>query len=111
METTITVAILAVAVGGLIAAVGVVGGFSTHQSGPVRTAAILRADQVLRIAQDAWKYGSPGASPSGTWQTTVSLAAPNAGPTTVPVTVTSSVDTGKRCDTSVILKCRARCAN
>ena len=52
---------------------------------------MLLAEQTLRVAQDAWKYGSPGMAPSGTRQTAVPLNIPGAGPTTAPVSVTTSI--------------------
>lgn len=91
VETLIAVAVVALAIGGFVLAMGAFGRFSTHQAGPVRTAAMQLAEQTLRVAQDSWKYASPGTAPSGTWQTTVPLAVPSALPTTVPVTVTASV--------------------
>lgn len=37
----------------------------TQTGGPNRRAALAFARQTLRVAQDAWKYGSPGAAPAG----------------------------------------------
>ncbi len=91
LETLITAAVVCVAVGGLISAMGVFSRFSTHQAGPVRAASLLLAEQTLRVAQDVWKYGSPGAAPSGNWQTTVPLDVPGAAATSAPVSVTTSI--------------------
>jgi len=91
IETLIAVAVVAIAVGGLVLALGTFGRFSTHQAGPVRSAAMQLAEQTLRVAQDAWKYATPGTAPSGRWQTTVPVSVPSSAPTTVPVTVTAAV--------------------
>jgi prepilin-type N-terminal cleavage/methylation domain-containing protein len=91
IETMIATAVVAIAIGGLVLAMAGFGRFSTHQAGPVRSAAMQLAEQTLRVAQDAWKYGSPGNAPSGSWQTAVPLAIPGSGATTAPVTVTASI--------------------
>ena len=91
IETLVAVALVTIAVAGSILSMGAFGRFSTHQAGPVRSAAMLLAEQTLRVAQDAWKYGSPGMAPSGTWQTAVPLHIPGASPTTAPVSVTTSI--------------------
>src|SRR5579884_582711 len=91
IETLVALAVVAVAVGALVAAMGAFGRFATHQAGPVRSAAMLLAEQTLRVAQDAWKYGSPGTAPSGTWQTAVPLNLPGGISTTAPVSVTASI--------------------
>lgn len=53
-------------------------------------AALSIAQQELRIAQNAWKYGSPGAAPSGS-QT---IALPLSAATTAPATITTTVSAG-----------------
>jgi prepilin-type N-terminal cleavage/methylation domain-containing protein len=90
IESTVAIAIVSVAIA-LPFAMSGFARFATHQAGPVRTAAMVLAEQTLRIAEDAWKYGSPGESPAGSMQTTVPLLIPNAAPTTAPVTLRTSV--------------------
>jgi hypothetical protein len=95
IEVLVAIAVVAVALGAAIGAIGAFGRATTHQAGPIRSAAMLLAEQTLRVAQDAWKYGSPGTSPSGSWSTTVPLNLPNGVSTTAPVTVTTTTsDTG-----------------
>lgn len=87
----LVVAVVAIATGAWLSASGAFGRFSTHQASPVRSAAQVLAEQTLRVAQDAWKYGSPGSLPSGTWPTSVPLNAPDAAPSSAPVTVIANV--------------------
>jgi len=91
IESTVAVAIVSVAISSLIFVIGAFGRFSAHQSGPVHSAAIVLAQQTLRIAENAWKYGSPGNSPAGSIQTTVPVLTPNSAATTVPVTLRTNV--------------------
>jgi prepilin-type N-terminal cleavage/methylation domain-containing protein len=91
IESVVGVAVAGIAVGALAYAVGGFGRFATHQTGPVRAAASALAEQTLRTAEDAWKYGSPGTSPSGSIETTLPLVPPGGVPTGVPVTVTTAV--------------------
>jgi prepilin-type N-terminal cleavage/methylation domain-containing protein len=91
IETLVAVAIVTLAIGGLIAAMGVFARFSTHQVGPVHSAATLQAEQLLRVVQDAWKYGSPGAAPVGAWQATLPLNLPSGGATSAPASVSTSI--------------------
>ena len=91
IETLVAVALAGVGVAGVLLTMGAFARFSTHQAGPVRSAAMLLAEQTLRIAQDAWKYGSPGTAPSGSWQTNVPLNFPGVGSTSAPVTVSANV--------------------
>lgn len=87
LESTIAVAIIAVAASALLFAMGETGRFSSHQAGPVRSAATVLAEQTLRVAQDAWKYGTPGTSPAGSVQTSVPILIPNNTATTAPVSL------------------------
>jgi len=66
LEAAVAAAIVATAIGGVLFAVIAVGKYSAQQAGPARTAALLLAQQTLRVAIDAWKYGSPGNAPAGT---------------------------------------------
>lgn len=90
IESVVAAAVAAAAVGALACAMGEFGRFSSHQAGPVRESATALAEQTLRVASDAWKYGSPGGSPSGTAQTALSLVTPQ-GIKEVPVSVTTSL--------------------
>jgi prepilin-type N-terminal cleavage/methylation domain-containing protein len=67
IEAVIAAAIAAVAAGAWLSATNAFGRFAANQASPARSAALLLAEQTLRVAQDAWKYGSPGNAPSGTW--------------------------------------------
>lgn len=59
-------AILAIAAGAALSAIATFGKYVAQQDSPQRKAALLLAQQTLRIAQNAWKYGSPGSAPTGT---------------------------------------------
>lgn len=91
VEAAVAFAVLAVAAGGALFGISSFGRFATHQPGPVRTAALGLAEQTLRVAQDAWKYGSPGTAPSGTQTIDVPIAIPNNAATSAPVTLTVTV--------------------
>lgn len=105
LEAILAVAIVAVAAGAWLSASSAFARFSTHQASPVRSAAQTLAEQTLRVAQDAWKYGSPGTAPSGSWQTAVALNAPGAPPTSAPVTVTANLaSSGETADITVTVK-------
>lgn len=78
--------------------------FDAHAAGPNRTAARVLAEQTLRIAEDAWKYGAIGNAPSGTWSTTLRI--PNAGsatPASIPVTITSALANANATSTSIAI--------
>lgn len=91
IEAVLAVAILAVAMTAFTVAMGEFGKFSTSQAGPVRTAAMLLAEQTLRVAEDAWKYGAAGNAPEGSLATRVPLVLPGARATTAPLTVTTAL--------------------
>lgn len=104
LEAVLAAAIVALATGAWLSASSAFARFSTHQASPVRSAAQALAEQTLRVAQDAWKYGSPGTVPSGSWQTGVALNAPGAA-AAAPVTVTASVaSSGQTADITVIVR-------
>ncbi|HEY9180048.1 MAG TPA: prepilin-type N-terminal cleavage/methylation domain-containing protein [Candidatus Baltobacteraceae bacterium] len=90
LETTIAAALLAIAAGGALFALSSFGAHIAQQGGPARMAALVAAQQTLRIAQDAWKYGSPGSAPSGS-QT---IALPLSTQTTAPALLTTTVSAG-----------------
>jgi type II secretory pathway pseudopilin PulG len=88
VETAVAAAILALAIGAALYAVGGFGKYVAQQGGPARTAALIAAQQTLRVAQNAWKYGSPGSAPAGSQSITLPLSTT----TTAPATLTTSVD-------------------
>lgn len=90
IETAVAAGILAVAVGGALFAIAQFGKFVRQQGGPARTAALIRAQQTLHIAQNAWKYGSPGTAPSGTQ--IIALAYNKTA--TEPATITTAIAGG-----------------
>ncbi len=81
VEAIAVTAIVAAGAGVLILALSSVTKFASHAAGPNRVAASLFAEQTLRTAENAWKYGPPGNAPSGTLETAI--------PT--PVTVVSTI--------------------
>lgn len=87
IETVVAAAIIAVAVGGALFAIASFGKYVREQGGPSRLAALIAAQQTLRIAQNAWKYGSLGSAPAGSQNIMLSL---NSG-TMQPATVTTRV--------------------
>lgn len=87
VETVIAAGIVAVAVGGVLLALTAVGKYVRRQGGPARMAALVSAQQTLRIAQNAWKYGSPGGAPAGS----ETIALPINAATTAPATITTAV--------------------
>lgn len=66
IETLVATAIVTLVVGSALFALATFGKYAAHQGGKARTAALSLAQQTLRDAQNAWKYGSPGVAPSGT---------------------------------------------
>lgn len=87
METAVAAGIVAIALGGALFALAQFGKYVRGQAGPARTAALVAAQQTLRLAQNAWKYGSPGSAPSGTQ--TIALAY-NKG-ASAPATITTAI--------------------
>lgn len=87
VETVVAAAIVVIAAGGALYAIASFGKFTRYQDSPARAAALVTARQTLRIAQDAWKYGSPGSAPSGSQ----SIALPLNSATTAPASVTTSI--------------------
>lgn len=89
LETLLATAILAAAAVGLFGALAAIGRAGAHAAGPRRQAATNFAEQTMRTAADAWKYGSAGAAPSGTFATSLPLPLPSSTPTTMPVQVSA----------------------
>jgi Tfp pilus assembly protein PilV len=92
VEVAFAAAVISIGVGGVLGAMGVFARFAAHPDGPVRSAAALLAEQTLRVAQDAYKYGSPDLPSDTVWQTNVTVAGADATPTSVPVTVRTHVE-------------------
>ncbi len=88
IESLAAAAIVTLAVVAFAGALGGFGRYASHQASPVRTAASALAEQTLRVAADAWKYGSPGTAPAGSFATSVPVVTPDGGPTGEPVGVT-----------------------
>lgn len=91
VEAAIASVIAAIALGGLLFASAAAARFGTHQTiAPAATASQRYAQDILRTAEDAWKYAAPGAPVpqlSGHWNASVPVAYPGAAPTSIPVTV------------------------
>lgn len=105
IESVVATAIVAIAAGALFLSIGGFGRFSSHQSGPVRTAATLLAEQTLRLARNAWKYGSPGSAPAGSFATSLPVLMPGRTPTSAPVTVVTAVSmAGSSADVRVTVR-------
>ena len=98
VEAAVASVVAAIALGGLLFASAAAARFATHQVPAVRVACGELARQILRTAEDSWKYASaaePAPQPSGTWTTSVPFAVPGASATSEPVTVdlTTTVET------------------
>lgn len=83
VEVALAAGIVAIGVGGALFAIAAFGKYVAQQAGPARSAALISAQQTLRVAQDAWKYGSPGSAPAGTEATTLPLSAATSAPATI----------------------------
>lgn len=90
VETAVAAAILAIAVGTALWATAAFAKHVAQQGGPARMAALVTAQQTLRVAQDAWKYGSPGSAPSGSQQIALALRADTSEPATLTTSVSGS---------------------
>jgi prepilin-type N-terminal cleavage/methylation domain-containing protein len=102
LESAIAAAIICLAAGALLSAMAEFGRFSSHQAGPVRAAATLLAEQTLRVAENAWKYGSPGDAPVGTIETTVPVLGPN-GATSAPVSVQTQISSASPASAQIVV--------
>lgn len=87
IETALAAAIIVVAVGGALFAIASFGKHLREQGGPEHVAALIAAQQTLRIAQDAWKYGSPGSAPAGSQSVSLPLNKATAQPATITTTI------------------------
>lgn len=90
VETAVAAGIIAIALGGTLFALAQFGRYVRQQGGPARTAALVAAQQTLRVAQDAWKYGSPGSAPSGTQTIALPINEAAVAPATITTTVAGS---------------------
>ena len=90
-ETLVAAGICTAGILALCASVTAFAKFGAHAAGPLRTAATSVAEQTLRSAQDAWKYGSPGTAPSGDWNTSMPVELPGVGPTSAPVGIAAQL--------------------
>lgn len=91
IEVLAVIGIAAIGAGTLILAISGFAKFGSHSVGRNRAAALVFAEQTLRVAEDTWKYGTPGAAPSGSAQVTLPVAVPSSAPTTIPATITSTL--------------------
>lgn len=87
VETALAAGIIVVAAGGALFAITSFAKHLRDQGGAAHAAALIAAQQTLRIAQNVWKYGSPGSAPAGS-QT---VALPLNKVTTQPATITTRV--------------------
>lgn len=94
VEALVAAGIVALACSAWLGACAAFARYAAHPISPVRAAAALLAEQTLRVAQDAWKYGSPGAAPSGTWRRSIDVDTPGASPVPAPVGVTATLSGG-----------------
>jgi type II secretory pathway pseudopilin PulG len=86
LEAIAVVAIVSLCAGALLTAILASAALGLAP-GRNRTAAALLAAQIVRGAENAWKYGTPGDAPSGSVAT--SMLVPGTG--AVPVTVSSAI--------------------
>jgi prepilin-type N-terminal cleavage/methylation domain-containing protein len=100
IEAMVATAIVATAAGSMLFALNAFAKFSAHQAGPNREAAMLYAQQSLRVAEDVWKYGAQRGVPSGTQQiadpisatVTTSITPIDAASASITVTVAYTPD-------------------
>jgi type II secretory pathway pseudopilin PulG len=90
LETVVAAGMLAVAIAGVLFALTGFSKFAAQQGGVARMAALTVAQQTLRVAQDAWKYGSPGAAPSGSQTILLPLSMSTTAPATLTATVSAN---------------------
>ena len=101
-ESLVAAALLAITLGGVFYALAAFGRHVAWQIAPQRRAAAILARQTLHVAEDAWKYGTPGNAPSGTQggvSTTIALDGDSA---TISVTVRYTPEPGARGDSGIV---------
>lgn len=107
LEAMLVVCVLALAVGGTFAAVSAVARHNPDE--PHRTAAAQRAQMLLAVVADSWKYAG-AAIPLGSVTASGALqpAIPNATPMPVSITLNERLDPsdpgGQTLDASVIVR-------
>ncbi len=115
VETAVAAAIITIAIGTALWAIGTFSKHAAQQGGPARMAALVLAQQTLRVAQDAWKYGSPGSAPSGSQSITLPMSSATtaratistivsgaASPAQITVTVRYTPEPGRGADPGVV---------
>ncbi|HET6895981.1 MAG TPA: prepilin-type N-terminal cleavage/methylation domain-containing protein [Candidatus Baltobacteraceae bacterium] len=106
VETAVAVAIATVVVAGAFFAIATVAKHMAQQGGPARMRAMVIAQQTLRVAQNAWKYGSPGTAPAGTQSissgTVTTTITGSTSPAQITVTVQYTPEPGRSGDSGVV---------
>ncbi len=90
VETAVAAGLVAIAAGTVLYGIAMFGRFAGQQGGAARMAALLTAEQTLRIAQDAWKYGTPGDAPNGSQTISLPLSASTTQPALMTTTLSPS---------------------
>lgn len=106
-EVAVCAAVVAIVTGTVLFAAASFGRHIAQPAGSARTAALLAAQQTLRVAQNAWKYGSPGGAPSGSQSialpgTLTTAIAASTSPARITVTVQYTPEPGRRGDSGVV---------
>lgn len=107
LEIAVCAAIVTIAAGAALFAVASFGRHIAQPGGAARMAALLVAQQTLRVAQDAWKYGSPGGAPSGSQSialpaTVTTVMDASTSPARITVTVRYTPEPGRNGDSGVV---------
>lgn len=107
VEAAVAAGIVTIAAGTALFAVAMFGRHIAQQGGTARMAALLLAQQTLRVAQDAWKYGSAGSAPTGTQSislpgTVTTRLAAGTTPAQITVTVRYTPEPGRNGDSGVV---------
>lgn len=107
LEAAVCAGIVAIAAGTALFAVASFGRHLAQPGGAARMAALLAAQQTLRVAQDAWKYGSPGGAPSGSQiialpATVTTAVDASTSPARITVTVHYTPEPGRNGDSGVV---------
>lgn len=85
-------AVAAVGAGSLLLVAAAFAHVGAHAAGPNRAAATALAEQTLRVAENAFKYGGASAFvPAQPIATTIPSVTPSAAPTSIPVSIAATV--------------------
>ena len=103
IEAVVVIGIVAACAGALLLALANAAKSGARAAGPNHVAALRLAAQTLRVAANAWKYGSLGDAPSGTEVTSVpvslqivsSVSQTGASSAVMTVTVSYTPDPGR----------------